>query len=780
MLEYINLGNISTILLVLLMAIYRKYISLILWPSANTEKNAFFKRPNPNGKKNEPEETNEEAINIFKERICHDSICIPGDGARRFKSTYSGKSFLKDEHEKQKHLFCSTDVALNNDESCGKFRESDEVFSEVFIKDKAFSTSELLIVTGRIGCGKSTILNNWRIQLSDYYETTKFKGTFISIYIDSREIFNIALQGALNFNDTKIATQFEDALFSAIKTKLSINGHIKQQYNNCNSIFDIVSKAKTTGDRIYIFIDELDVLYYEFCKNATNPYEQVAPSPEIKVFNSILEYIFRLSEIKRYDDHTGVIKIVVAMRTSSYKLFMEITNERNGKNSIDKCQTISLKVGTWNVLAKYLIRKINFITEKESQKITNNELLSNLSYITKNINSIGGKDIDRYLRLSVHGIRHSFKLFNRLLEIDGSGRLFKEVLFNPKILTVFQYTDGSDIYSQTREGVSNLFLVNNDYAKDFVQKNQEANKPPILHPALLKQHLHTYWLKMLMLYYISNKCNTTNNSPNMYVTSNQVIDFFSSTEDSPCVYEKELVNLVLFHLTEVRHGRLITVTSKDRQNIELHPTSRLNTIIEEQLAFSFTYLMVVIEDEWLQIPVCFRDDFKISEPWQRSNYFVKNIVQMSDLEKANYIIYKIKLVTAFRYIVSDYLKVEKHRYSAIFKKFSDEKINLDRTKQGSDSSRLRDEVLSFSSSVIKDDEQITRIRHEFSTLKQWRLKLFLKRSLCQYKIYRGYIYAGILQSTKMLMKKYHRTRDISYINPTSVNKSISLRVDNNY
>ncbi len=198
-------------------------------------------------------------------------------------------------------------------------------------------------------------------------------------------------------------------------------------------------------------------------------------------------------------------------------------------------------------------------------------------------------------KLTHHGTR-SFIDFLGALRIDFRTqydlvlRLFEE---QPHNLLRLYITNLNKRFAQFANHFPNLFLV------DAVVAPTERFK------SLHTSHIHTYWLKYLLLRYIVSK-----HEKSEITTYNELKEIFVDS----CKYEENIFDLALGSLNAVNSFRCIEVDEDSiglGDCLRLKPTTRGITIVssvggdihsESQFCFDFNYLQFVVDDPQLSIP----------------------------------------------------------------------------------------------------------------------------------------------------------------------------------
>ena len=592
------------------------------------------------------------------------------------------------------------------------------IVSNLFLPAIMSNEPELIIIDGKIGCGKTTLISQLGETLHKHNIKDKNKIKLLSIHIDLRESLyvldenkpelNHDITGEFLIEEIKniITNTFRRYLIEA-KVPISMDDyHFDELINKCyeNQISPIV------------FIDELDFLYYDFAKRITSI--KGLPSDNIiKSYHNLINFLFNFHQeyCPIYEHKPAAVNtiIVLAARTNSYRFFKEISTKRtasslrtinlSGENKIFNQHLISITPPTpsrlHEVIEKRFTTAIKILAKSPASGNTNT-LSNNLDEVLTNL-KVDGFDFDSSLKVSVHGMRHVLNIIARLHAHDENASLLREILSNNRLFILYQYLDGNPEYSQAHEGVTNLFLINKDFTES--KFNDRPNHSNNFEQELFDEHLQTYWLKYFIMQMVVELADNDTN----WIDSGLVIDSFIGKYKSSCSYEKSIVYLTLLNLFEIDSGRLLKYKYDVR--LQLRPTSRFLYMNKEGLYWTFEYLMVIVEDSWLNIPRTLHTDFVITHEWQKTFNFVTNIHKLSNAEKVRFIKYKISLVVKFLNILQASLNAETQLYSDSFSEIHGKKIEMPNFEDIYIT--MRSQISSFTEDLVGKDFISSTISH---------------------------------------------------------------------
>lgn len=349
---------------------------------------------------------------------------------------------------------------------------------------------------------------------------------------------------------------------------LSVKEVIKEELNSGTAV-DTVLRSPNLGSMFanmnnylqfnpVIIIDELDYVYYDFCKYTFSDSEGVNTKEYRDKYKTIVDYFVSFADNHVVQGIYNNSVFIISLRTSTYLLFKELWSQANNLSGNDESGFINhgIKINEHNdETAKDIIRKR--LEYKRRHIESYRDRIEHSDSLIKNINDslvALNSDNDLFnenLAISVHGMRHIMMLLKNAERLDETGLLLKNYICKPGLLKTYQYLDATPSYSSTREAVPNMFLVNKDYVS--TKANEDPDYSHLKDTCLLNDHLYIISLKYILFGYIIERYNN-----NMSTYLSDVIEKFSVLNASEvCKFEKGAVLLVLLHSTEVSHGRLV-------------------------------------------------------------------------------------------------------------------------------------------------------------------------------------------------------------------------------
>jgi len=243
--------------------------------------------------------------------------------------------------------------------------------------------------------------------------------------------------------------------------------------------------------------------------------------------------------------------------------------------------------------------------------------------------------------------------------MQGDYELFKLVVGQPNLLRLYQYIDGNPDYTQAEEGISNIYLVNRDPPYKCKELNTGIEG---YDEHIFQDHLQTYWLKYFICEYLIKE--TEQNLPTSF--NNILNQFHSPTTGEYTQYEPSIVKLAILNASKVDHGRLLKFSFNLGSGVTVLPSSRLLFMKKEKTFWDFEYLMVVIEDRWLEFPRGIYDLVALDKK-KTVHSFLTSLHTSSTEEKEILLKHKLLQVLRFFEILKQALGYEKQRYHTTFK-----------------------------------------------------------------------------------------------------------------
>ncbi len=425
----------------------------------------------------------------------------------------------------------------------------------------------LIYIVGSVGCGKSTFISH--LIYFAKQEINKQKIAIISV--SARDLAK------------KDTDDYERAIYEIIET--SFHSDFKQVSIKDSNDFNKVVNKHFKNHKLTIIIDDLDEIYDQSrllilkTPEHKNAFEEHFKSQK---YIHIAVQVFRT--IKQLLDDNNNVRFVIGLRDETFESINTKYIRDTGGVSLKKLRNpLCIKV-------KHL--SVSDILDKrfELGRLNDDTNLHNVFH------EFSQKFSNEFDGLHINGTRHVMAKIRELAKLDTS-----QLFYPTWILQLYIYLDGFQKYSQQACGILNIFLVNIDYRKEIDQFDEKW-------PKFSKEdHYQTFWLK----YFI---CKYFNSIGEMVVDADMVYKKKFSK------YEKGIFNFSLYSITDTNHGRLISCcfdkNEIGNQDYKLEKTDRLTYCFDNNIFFSFIYLSVIVNDDYLEIP-------KIKDP--KSQQIIENI-----------------------------------------------------------------------------------------------------------------------------------------------------------
>ncbi len=561
------------------------------------------------------------------------------------------------------------------------------------------SNSRITWIKGDIGCGKSTFISHMCHAMVPIVN----KG--------HRAIM------CINFNEDKLKPHYEvdsgedslvidNASHKKIIYKI-LNESFRKNFTEVpyiNNEIDFINVIKRyfPNTPVTIIVDNLDMFYDQ---SSTLILEEEDHKEEFRKFYNSKKYThiavewlnFVLSYINSPDAPLNV-NFIFGVRCETYDALIstvkkQLTNPSVGKNIPNIERKISLSSPD-----------VSDVINKRFEMVRNPSSTDNdYSSLKKFFISYGEQSID----IKIHGMRHLISSLNEFCELGD------DIFYPEWMVDIYIYLDGYKKYSQCDCGILNMFLVNIDYRIDRDRKRNEKK-----YPEYSKQdHYQSYWLKYLISLYFHKKLT------NELVDSDILYGDFDS-------YERGIFNSSLYSLTRDTHGRLVSCnhnhTNIDTDDYFLEKQDRLGLLFEKEVFFSFTYLSVIVDDDYLEIPRLKDDDMNEKLKKIFEHPFVYNSIFSKNDEWKEWLFISITKVYVFMNILRSSLD---NYESGNISFLEDCDIDFDKTLKSIDR-QVKDIAKTLSISELDIDDKLLEVSNFNTTINS-----HLDKHFSQYKTF---------------------------------------------
>ena len=472
-----------------------------------------------------------------------------GDYNLNSPTRQKGKDSGEKEYAKKYNLFHSKHIIPFSFREAESYKEK-EKFLTLLTGDK-----RLIYITGSVGCGKSTFISH--LIYFAKKEIQKSKNIAI-ISISAKELDEIN-------NDDE-----EKAIYQIIEQ--SFHQNFKKVFIKNREDFKNVVSKHFKIHKLTIIIDDLDKIYDQSRALMLKMPEHVS---EFKKYFKNKRYVHiavkLFSVIKGLLDDNNNVNFIIGLRDETFEAINTKYKKDTGTTSLKRLRNpLCIGIQSSNI-ESILQERFKLGSLHEGHASQTNSFAKFFEFS----NELDG--------LHINGTRHIISKLRDLSCIDAEQLFYKKWM-----LQLYVYLDGLQKYSQQACGILNIFLVNIDYRKKVDQYHEAW-------PEFTKtDHYQTFWLKYLICKHFNE-----NIREGQTVDVDMVYEKFNK-------YEKGIFNFSLYSLTDTNHGRLISCSFDENEignyDYKLEKTTRLRHCFDKKIFFSFVYLSVIVNDDYLEIP----------------------------------------------------------------------------------------------------------------------------------------------------------------------------------
>lgn len=482
------------------------------------------------------------------------------------------------------------------------------------ILDYKLGSNRLRFLIGNVGEGKSALVKKI-ISTANQDNNTILNFKVISIYMNFESLYHNA--GKPKPLQKSFLIDLYKKIIEKTETEINLNSivdGINIKNNPELGIKKILKYLRENYIRLVVFCDNIDFYHYysarymyfdEYYKNQ----EENINSNLIWLFsmfsdaeslgNSGLNVLFSIRKYV-YTDIVQKIKGTSTEIDTSEAFYLKLPNEGEVLSSRFKLFKIAVDIVSEKhdeqvKQLKIIQDVLNIYFNPNNLGINSHDDLKNSDFISSSTINVSDKSpINQIYKIGQHGYRTLVLFFSSLniayLDVDLIERFFKKQVSS---LRLIYFTNVYQRYTQEQNHFPNLFL------------NDCVVSPDIHHREAHKRHMHTYWLKYLILKIIVK---------NEKITFQEILDIFCTIGN----YDEHLVRHIVGSLNTANEFRCIeyvsSATANDIYSKKLIPSERGKYFFKHSFnhienCFDITYLQVVVEDKWLSIPNNILEDF---------------------------------------------------------------------------------------------------------------------------------------------------------------------------
>jgi hypothetical protein len=482
------------------------------------------------------------------------------------------------------------------------------------ILEYKLGSNRLRFLIGNVGEGKSALVKKI-ISTANRDTNTYSNFKVISVYLNFESLYHNA--GKPKPLQESLLIDLYDKIVEKTECEIdlsSIVNGINIKNNPELGIKKILKYLRENHVRLVVFCDNID--FYHYYSARYMYFDEYYMNQEENI-NSNLIWLFSmfsdaeslgnlglnvLFSIRKYV-YTDIVQKIKGTSTeidTSEAFYLNLPNEGEVLSSRFKLFKIAVHIisDKHDEQAKQLRRiqdVLNIYFNLNNFDINNHDNLKNSDFISNSTINVSNKSpINQIYKIGQHGYRTLVLFFSSLniayLDVDLIERFFKKQVSS---LRLIYFTNVYQRYSQEKNHFPNLFL------------NDCVVSPDIHYKEAHQRHMHTYWLKYLILKIIVK---------NEKITFQEILDIFCTIGN----YDEHLVRHIVGSLNTANEFRCIeyisSVTANDIYSKKLIPSERGKYFFKHsspniENCFDIEYLQIVVEDKWLSIPNNIIEDF---------------------------------------------------------------------------------------------------------------------------------------------------------------------------
>jgi hypothetical protein len=578
----------------------------------------------------------------------------------------------------------------------GSIISTEEFIEEITASNANNDRNFFHFLVGEIGDGKTAFINSlittrfadnwfdssfWFIRLNPDYQTfvehntdhqarqkAFFSAFFSRLQFVFEEIVLYYSRSRLALNEEQIGV-IRDILIKADESRENklLDSELRQYISEAvNKISALLNK------KFLLIIDNLDSFFHEHDRYIFINRDGTGEDESIQYITEILLKFFHVaSSIGRLGSD-----ILIVVRPDSYQVMKK---KRHLFRGFDACfdqdrNAYNIAPPSW----REIIRQRLFMLEKIAYHLTktksNKDICSHISALLEDLDisvdeeTKGGDIFEDLQQLSNQGVRSVVDFFSMYAWLPNNNEVRRNLTqryINHQPVGLMAYMiHNKKLFSQHETMFPNIFMINAEAFGDLkVITKLAGNQFKI-------QHRHSYWLKFLLLKYLYH----LNFTDPEAITVDTIMDTFCGNQDTirKSSFDEGIVRIILGSFAQAHNTNLITVARKITPNNhntlltgEIKLTKRGECLIEKHV-FTFPYLQLVVDDNYMKLPRCCKDFFK----YKLGMNYVYLVQPKEDYMKSvdNMLLQKIPVVGKFIALLQATYDIEKEVYKDVFDK----------------------------------------------------------------------------------------------------------------
>lgn len=590
-------------------------------------------------------------------------LTVQSNDSKRFVTADSITSYFIENLYKVPGIYATANVKINEetniDYDAFLARICDSPVTTQLNSADSMGSNRISFLVGDIGSGKSLLLSKVTRDILRMRKKLDAQELLVPVYFDFESAMK-AEGGRLLDVDEGFFRKLESAIVNQIKhfddfshrTPDLDNLACTDSSNYESSIISTIKYIYKCGLRLIIILDNVDGYHYHYDK-----YTFFQAIHE-KQADSIKKNISGLTRVLSEGQHLGLLGMSIVFAARRYVFHDCIHTIEPEANCAYSGSVFQLEtVGEEHVVAprvhlfEQAISEIEKSPQLKPYAKDYREALARIRMLLGLKASARGESpiLGNIRRLCHHGNRDLVRFLSGLrLDYRNEPKLIERFFWDkPHTLVLLYIVNSKSRYTQHHGHFPNMFLVDAVILRN--SSFSQAHRP----------HMHTYWLKYLLLSYAcaqKNKVAIVTKMRQLFVGKGR--------------YEEELFQLTLGSLcTTKESGCLEPAVGEKTTPSKVKPTERGKAVLAEgrdavPFCFSFPYLQLVVDDYLMSYPIDYASEVYFADV--DLDYLFRDDNTFTKIGKL-YLSVKMRSVLAFITLLDVSLKVERGLRPDFFK-----------------------------------------------------------------------------------------------------------------